>query len=55
VVKALCLGAKAISVGMAASFGLSTGGAKVVERTFESEMKTSKGQYQAMPSLASRN
>ncbi|KAK3366859.1 FMN-dependent dehydrogenase-domain-containing protein [Lasiosphaeria ovina] len=35
VVKALCLGAKAIGVGRAALFGLGAGGWKGVERTFE--------------------
>ncbi|XMA20585.1 hypothetical protein WAI453_013376 [Rhynchosporium graminicola] len=35
VVKALCLGAKAVGVGRAALFGLGAGGAKGVERTFE--------------------
>lgn len=37
VVKALCLGAKAVGVGRAALFGLGAGGWKGVERTFESE------------------
>lgn len=36
VVKALCLGAKAVGVGRAALFGLGAGGAEGVERTFES-------------------
>ncbi|KAF4635464.1 hypothetical protein G7Y89_g2641 [Cudoniella acicularis] len=35
VVKALCLGAKAVGVGRAALFGLGAGGAEGVERTFE--------------------
>ncbi|KAK4131689.1 FMN-linked oxidoreductase [Trichocladium antarcticum] len=35
VVKALCLGAKAVGVGRAALFGLGAGGWKGVERTFE--------------------
>jgi len=37
VVKALCLGAKAVGVGRAALWGLGAGGWKGVERTFESE------------------
>lgn len=36
VVKALCLGARAVGVGRAALFGLGAGGSKGVERTFES-------------------
>lgn len=43
VVKALCLGAKAVGVGRAALFGLGAGGAEGVERTFEilkAEMET---------------
>ncbi|PBP28276.1 L-lactate ferricytochrome c oxidoreductase [Diplocarpon rosae] len=43
VVKALCLGAKAVGVGRAALFGLGAGGAAGVERTFEilqSEIET---------------
>lgn len=43
IVKALCLGAKAVGVGRAALFGLGAGGPEGVERTFEilsSEMKT---------------
>jgi isopentenyl diphosphate isomerase/L-lactate dehydrogenase-like FMN-dependent dehydrogenase len=36
VVKALCLGAKAVGVGRAALFGLGAGGAEGVNRTFES-------------------
>ena len=36
VVKALCLGAKAVGVGRAALFGLGAGGVEGVERTFES-------------------
>jgi isopentenyl diphosphate isomerase/L-lactate dehydrogenase-like FMN-dependent dehydrogenase len=39
VVKALCLGAKAVGVGRAALFGLGAGGVKGVERTFESKFK----------------
>ncbi|KAI9053398.1 hypothetical protein LZ554_002357 [Drepanopeziza brunnea f. sp. 'monogermtubi'] len=35
VVKALCLGAKAVGVGRAALYGLGAGGAEGVERTFE--------------------
>lgn len=35
IVKALCLGAKAVGVGRAALFGLGAGGAAGVERTFE--------------------
>ncbi|TVY90452.1 Cytochrome b2, mitochondrial [Lachnellula willkommii] len=35
VVKALCLGAKAVGVGRAALFGLGAGGAEGVQRTFE--------------------
>jgi isopentenyl diphosphate isomerase/L-lactate dehydrogenase-like FMN-dependent dehydrogenase len=35
VVKALCLGAKAVGVGRAALFGLGAGGTEGVERTFE--------------------
>lgn len=37
VVKALCLGAKAVGVGRAALYGLGAGGREGVERTFESE------------------
>lgn len=37
VVKALCLGAKAVGVGRAALFGLGAGGTDGVHRTFESE------------------
>lgn len=37
VVKALCLGAKAVGVGRAALWGLGAGGWKGVERTYESE------------------
>ena len=37
VVKALCLGAKAVGVGRAALWGLGAGGWKGVDRTFESE------------------
>jgi isopentenyl diphosphate isomerase/L-lactate dehydrogenase-like FMN-dependent dehydrogenase len=37
VVKALCLGAKAVGVGRAALFGLGAGGPEGVARTFESE------------------
>lgn len=37
VVKALCLGARAVGVGRAALWGLGAGGWKGVERTFESE------------------
>lgn len=37
VVKALCLGAKAVGVGRAALFGLGAGGAEGVARTFESK------------------
>lgn len=37
VVKALCLGAKAVGVGRASLFGLGAGGVEGVERTFESE------------------
>jgi isopentenyl diphosphate isomerase/L-lactate dehydrogenase-like FMN-dependent dehydrogenase len=37
VVKALCLGAKAVGVGRAALFGLGAGGVEGVERTFESK------------------
>ncbi|RDL36693.1 Uncharacterized protein BP5553_06045 [Venustampulla echinocandica] len=43
VVKALCLGAKAVGVGRAALFGLGAGGTEGVNRTFEileAEMKT---------------
>ncbi|THV55502.1 hypothetical protein BGAL_0007g00320 [Botrytis galanthina] len=43
VVKALCLGAKAVGVGRAALFGLGAGGPEGVERTFEilkAEMET---------------
>lgn len=36
VVKALCLGARAVGVGRAALFGLAAGGVQGVERTFES-------------------
>ena len=36
-VKALCLGAKAVGVGRAALFGLGAGGTEGVERTFESK------------------
>lgn len=38
VVKALCLGAKAVGIGRAALFGLAAGGIEGVERTFESEL-----------------
>ncbi len=38
VVKALCLGAKAVGVGRAALWGLGAGGWKGVDRTFESEL-----------------
>lgn len=38
VVKALCLGAKAVGVGRAALYGLGAGGREGVERTFESEL-----------------
>lgn len=37
VVKALCLGARAVGIGRAALFGLGAGGQKGVERTFESK------------------
>ncbi len=37
VVKALCLGAKAVGVGRAALYGLGAGGVEGVERTFESK------------------
>jgi len=37
VVKALCLGAKAVGIGRAALWGLGVGGARGVERTYESE------------------
>lgn len=37
VVKALCLGAKAVGVGRAALFGLGAGGTEGVDRTFESK------------------
>lgn len=37
VVKALCLGAKAVGVGRAALFGLGAGGVDGVSRTFESK------------------
>jgi isopentenyl diphosphate isomerase/L-lactate dehydrogenase-like FMN-dependent dehydrogenase len=37
VVKALCLGAKAVGLGRAPGFGLGAGGQKGVERTFESK------------------
>ena len=37
VVKALCLGAKAVGVGRAALFGLGAGGAEGVQRTFDSK------------------
>jgi isopentenyl diphosphate isomerase/L-lactate dehydrogenase-like FMN-dependent dehydrogenase len=37
VVKALCLGARAVGIGRAALFGLGAGGKAGVERTFESE------------------
>lgn len=40
VVKALCLGAKAVGVGRAALFGLGAGGSHGVERTFESMLNT---------------
>lgn len=43
IVKALCLGARAVGVGRAALFGLGAGGQEGVERTFEileAEMKT---------------
>lgn len=39
VVKALCLGAKAVGVGRAALFGLGAGGREGVERTFESKSR----------------
>lgn len=39
VVKALCLGAKAVGVGRAALFGLGAGGVEGVERTFESKLR----------------
>ncbi|KAL3419335.1 mitochondrial cytochrome b2 [Phlyctema vagabunda] len=39
IVKALCLGAKAVGVGRAALFGLGAGGPEGVERTFESESR----------------
>lgn len=38
VVKALCLGARAVGVGRAALFGLGAGGTKGVHRTFESKI-----------------
>ena len=38
VVKALCLGAKAVGVGRAALFGLGAGGWRGVERTYESKL-----------------
>lgn len=38
VVKALCLGAKAVGVGRAALFGLGAGGPEGVDRTFESKL-----------------
>jgi isopentenyl diphosphate isomerase/L-lactate dehydrogenase-like FMN-dependent dehydrogenase len=38
VVKALCLGAKAVGIGRAALFGLGAGGQEGVERTFESTL-----------------
>ena len=38
VVKALCLGAKAVGVGRAALFGLGAGGSEGVARTFESKL-----------------
>jgi isopentenyl diphosphate isomerase/L-lactate dehydrogenase-like FMN-dependent dehydrogenase len=38
VVKALCLGAKAVGVGRAALWGLGAGGWQGVDRTFESEL-----------------
>jgi isopentenyl diphosphate isomerase/L-lactate dehydrogenase-like FMN-dependent dehydrogenase len=41
VVKALCLGAKAVGVGRAALFGLGAGGAEGVQRTFESKFHAS--------------
>jgi isopentenyl diphosphate isomerase/L-lactate dehydrogenase-like FMN-dependent dehydrogenase len=37
IVKALCLGAKAVGVGRAALYGLGAGGVEGVERTFESK------------------
>lgn len=40
VVKALCLGAKAVGVGRAALFGLGAGGPEGVSRTFESKFST---------------
>ena len=41
VVKALCLGAKAVGVGRAALYGLGAAGTEGVERTFESEFHLS--------------
>jgi isopentenyl diphosphate isomerase/L-lactate dehydrogenase-like FMN-dependent dehydrogenase len=38
IVKALCLGAKAVGVGRAALFGLGAGGTEGVDRTFESKL-----------------
>ena len=43
VVKALCLGAKAVGVGRAALYGLGAGGVEGVERTFESEFPCLRG------------
>lgn len=39
IVKALCLGAKAVGIGRAALFGLGAGGQAGVERVFESELR----------------
>jgi isopentenyl diphosphate isomerase/L-lactate dehydrogenase-like FMN-dependent dehydrogenase len=39
IVKALCLGARAVGVGRAALFGLGAGGPEGVERTFESKFR----------------
>lgn len=47
VVKALCLGAKAVGVGRAALYGLGAGGAEGVERTFQSK---SPGQFHRIES-----
>lgn len=47
VVKALCLGAKAVGVGRAALWGLGAGGWKGVDRTFESKCRVS---LQILPS-----
>jgi len=41
IVKALCLGAKAVGVGRAALFGLGAGGHEGVERTFQSKISPS--------------